>query len=240
MSLKTLFIACTAIVLIPACVINGNKRVKGNGNIITDSRQVADFSKIKVVGSMAVTITEGATDVAITTDENILPYIVTQVENGWLVIKTKNNSSIKSSNGIKLAIATPNLSALKVTGSGNVTVEDKFTNDSKMDFDLTGSGSVTVAVHTPMVKVDVTGSGSINISGETKTTDVNIAGSGNYNGFDLKAENGDVNIAGSGSANIFAETNLKINIAGSGDVNHKGNAAVQSRVMGSGKVKKVD
>ncbi len=240
MNLKTIFSALIAIVLLSACHINGSRRVNGSGDITTVSRNVADFSKIKVVGSMEVIVTNGATAVDITSDDNIIPLIVTVVENDWLIIKPKSNTSFKSTKGIKIKVSTQQLDALTVTGSGNVSVEDKFSNDSKMNFDLTGSGNVSVNVHTPLVKVNITGSGNIDIAGETKKADINIAGSGNYNGFELQAEIGDVNIAGSGNANIFAETDLKINIAGSGDVAYKGNASVQSKIMGSGKVKKLN
>jgi len=238
MTFKTLLTGLLAFVLLSACRFNSNNRINGNGNVVTESRQVQNFTKIKVVGSMDVTVTDDPTAVEIRTDENIQPYITTTVENGWLIIKSKNNTSIKSSNGIKMVVSTPNLSAVKVTGSGNVKVQDKFNNDNDMRFELTGSGNVTAKVHTPSVKAEITGSGNLDLEGETRNVQVEIAGSGNFNAFDLKAESADVDIAGSGNAHIFAESQLNVNIAGSGDVIYKGDALRKTKILGSGKVRK--
>lgn len=237
--MKALKLACIAIMLLTAASCRlSNKRVKGNGNVTTETRSVGNATKINVLGSMDVVLATGETSVKVEGDENVLNYILTEEHDGWLNIRERDNYDIQSKNNITVYITTPAISQIKVTGSGDVKSNSEFTSQDEMNFSITGSGDLTIAVNTPRLKAAIAGSGNLNASGETRDVKVSIAGSGNFNGYDLKAENADINIAGSGDASIYADVHLKANIMGSGGVHYKGNAIVDKSVMGSGTVSK--
>jgi hypothetical protein len=57
--------------------------VKGSGNVISESRQVTEFNKIRLEGQGKVVLTQGnQSSLKVTTDDNILPFIETGVKNG--------------------------------------------------------------------------------------------------------------------------------------------------------------
>lgn len=213
--------------------------VDGNGNRKSEERSIRNASKINLMGDMDVVVNSGNPSLKVEGDENILRYIETDVHNGWLEIKTRDHINLHSSNPVKVYVTTPELTALKVNGSGNITCTNKFSQGNNMSFDITGSGNISANVNAPEVNAGITGSGNMYLKGETRDAKIHITGSGNYDSPDLKAENADVRISGSGDANLFADNNLKASIAGSGNVKYRGNATVQQHTAGSGSVMKV-
>ncbi|MEJ7679456.1 MAG: DUF2807 domain-containing protein [Segetibacter sp.] len=63
-------------------------------------------------------------------------------DNGWLEIKTRDHVNIHSSHPVKVYVTTPEITALKVTGSGNLTCNNKFSSSNNMSFSITGSGNI--------------------------------------------------------------------------------------------------
>ena len=226
-----------SVLLFASCIDMGD-RIKGNGNIRNENRTVSQAEKIKVAGDMDVYIDQGPASARVEGDDNILQYIETVANGDWYEIRTKDDVNISTDKPVKVYITTPNLTALKLTGSGNIICKPKFSTENNTSFDITGSGDITTAINAPKVEAHISGSGDLHISGETKSLEIHVSGSGNYDGPDLKAEDVNVSIAGSGNADLFADSKLKASIAGSGDVKYKGNATVDSHIAGSGSVKK--
>lgn len=223
-----------------SCDLILGRRIKGNGNIISEQRNVASASKIKLMGSYIVEVTQGdTTSVRIETDENLLPYLSTSNESDWLVIKSKDHENLAPSDRIKVFITTNKLEGLDLVGSGNVIGKTKFSGGEMLEMKITGSGDINLEVNTPKIKSEITGSGNINLAGETKDEEIRIAGHGDYKAENLKAENANVHISGSGDVKIFADIKLVVNIAGSGSVNYRGNPQIEQHIAGSGNIRQI-
>jgi hypothetical protein len=226
--------------LFASSCISFDKKIEGNGKTTTEIRNVDKASKMKLIGDFDVVLSQGPLNIKVEADENLLPYILTVQENGWLEIRTKDKVDLKSSESIKVYVTTPQIDAIKIIGSGDVTSSGKFSSKDKMTLEVTGSGDLEIAVNTPEVEAEINGSGNLLISGETKDLKVDVSGSGNYKGADLKAENVKVEVAGSGDAFVFADESLKVDVAGSGGVKYKGNPSVKTNISGSGTVAKAE
>ena len=86
----------------------GSKKARGNGSIVTEDRSIDEFSKLKVSGSFRVVLTSDRTkELSIKTDENLMDYIITEVKDGSLIIKMKNNYYLKPSNHKAIAVEVP-------------------------------------------------------------------------------------------------------------------------------------
>ena len=86
----------------------GSKKARGNGSIVTEDRTVDEFSRLKVSGSFRVVLTSDRTkELSIKTDKNLMGYIITEVKDGSLVIKMKNNYYLKPSNHKAIAVEVP-------------------------------------------------------------------------------------------------------------------------------------
>jgi len=238
---KTSFIAIIACVcLLASCDGFYRERIKGNGKIATEQRSVASAKKIKLKGGFNIELTPGtSTSVKVEADENILPYIITENDGEWLVVRTKDHTSLSTSRSFKIYVTTPELDAISLSGSGDIIGTGKFTGSDELSVSIAGSGNANLEVNTPSVSANISGSGNITIVGETKKTRIDIAGNGDFKGQDLKAEEAEVHISGSGKVNVFADAKLDVHIAGSGDVFYKGKPAMTQHISGSGTVKEM-
>jgi hypothetical protein len=224
-----------------SCRWFGYKRVVGNGNLETQDRPIQRAERIKLAGSYDVEITQGpTTSVKVEADENILPFILTRSEDGFLIIKSKQHVSLSTDNTIKIFITTPKLEQVTLAGSGNIIGKSKFTGGDKLTLKIAGAGDMKMEVNTPSIEAEIAGSGSMTLTGETRDQRIRISGVGDYIGEALKSENAVVKIAGSGNVKLFAATTLDVNIAGVGSVYYKGSPTVKQHVAGSGEVKKLE
>lgn len=240
--MKHILLFLTVIMLTAtSCRWFGYKRVVGNGNLETQDRPVERAERIKLAGSYDVEITQGpTTSVKVEADENILPFILTRSEDGFLIIKSKDHVSLSTDNTIKIFITTPKLEQVNLAGSGNIIGKSKFTGGDKLTLKIAGAGDMKMEVNTPSIEAEIAGSGSMTLTGETRDQRIRISGVGDYIGEALKSENAVVKIAGSGNVKLFAAAKLDVNIAGVGSVFYKGSPAVKQHVAGSGEVKKLE
>ena len=58
---------------------------------MTEQRAIAQAAKIKLSGVLDIELTEGpVTSVKVEADENVLPYVITGMENGFLVVRLRD------------------------------------------------------------------------------------------------------------------------------------------------------
>jgi hypothetical protein len=216
-----------------------NKKISGNGDIITKTKSVDDYDKIGVAGSFNVKLYKGNEGtITIKADENLMEYIITEVKNGNLEIKFKKGYNISTRKTIEITVPFEDIEAVSLAGSGDVYTTD-IIKSPELKLSLAGSGNLDLNVDTGDLDSSIAGSGNIKLNGETKEFSCNIAGSGNLNGSNLKASVANVKIAGSGNIKINAINEIHAKIAGSGNVIYSGDPdIVKSNSAGSGSVRK--
>ena len=175
------------------------KPVIGNKKIVFQERTTLAYSQIKVLGNADIILTEGNVgQIAVETSENVLPYVVTEVKEGTLVIKLKHYGV----NYVpKLRIHIPideNFQKITIAGKGIVTTHKNFSlqlhslevvlkGDSnflgkelstrKAILSIAGAGNIEATV-TESVQAKIMGYGNISIFGNPPQRDTNIKGSG--------------------------------------------------------------
>lgn len=237
--MKNICFSFVAIALLISC--DHRETVRGNGNTGTESRTVGNFDGIQLRGSMNVHLTNGSERaVNIEVEENILPYVETYVNDGKLIIKYRDDVNINTREDVVVNVTAPRLDEIEVTGSGDITGENKFSGNEKIKVEVTGSGNIRLELDAPAVEASITGSGDIDLSGNTKNIKCSTTGSGEIDAAELKAENAAVRTLGSGSIRVFASVKLDATINGSGDIAYRGGGSVSSKINGSGSVKAID
>jgi hypothetical protein len=223
-----------------SCNLMG-ERVEGNGQLANESRQVSAFSNVESSGPMNIILQdEPSVGVRLEADQNLLSYILTEVDGKTLHIKTKKGYNLQSKNPIRVYVAAPVFNEVVLDGSGNMTSESILVNPDAMTLKLSGSGNINLQVNTPDLKSLMDGSGNIKLSGSADKWVAAISGSGNIYCFDLNTQKAQVTINGSGDAEVMASKQLTLKINGSGQIRYKGSPNVESHINGSGSVSKVD
>jgi hypothetical protein len=219
--------------LTDGCIIVANgKTVRGSGTVITEEREVSDFTKVHLKGSGKVFLTSGEKQsLEIKTDDNIMPLIETDVSGKKLTISHGNHHLRPTS--FEVFVTVKNLEGVAISGSGDVRGKDRFLADS-FYAEISGSGELDLEVETETLASKISGSGSIQLSGKAEDYTVSISGSGEINAFDVQAKNVSVKISGSGNCRVHAIESLDTKVSGSGDVYYKGRPKINTKMSGSG------
>jgi len=211
--------------------------ISGNGNVKDEKRPLSNINTVRTSGSIDVEIANGDTySLTVEDDENLIPYVVTEVNGGELNIHYKDGFSVMNDHA-KVIVTAPTLDKIITSGSGDITTNGVITNNNQIEMNTSGSGDVKANVNAPSIKVTGSGSGDIELSGMTKNFDCSISGSGDIKCSNLKSENAVIHVAGSSDVHVFASVSLKVNVTGSGDVHYSGNpASPEIHITGSGTV----
>ena len=215
---------------------NGEK-IKGNGNVVTKTRTTQNYDGVGIGGNFDVNLVQGAEGkITIEAEENIIPYIVTEVKGNTLQIKYKKNTNVRNTKRITITVPYADIEKVSLGGSGNITNKGTIKSDN-FKVSLGGSGNITLTVDANDVKSSIGGSGNIKLSGNSNEFKCSIAGSGSIKAYDLKTDILTATIAGSGSIKSTVKTKIKAKVVGSGNIYYKGNPThIDSKSVGSGDV----
>ncbi|SDS13241.1 Putative auto-transporter adhesin, head GIN domain [Polaribacter sp. KT25b] len=232
-------IILTAIIFTVTIAVNAqkNERIRGNGKVITVNRTTSNYDGVAVGGSFDVILVKGKEGkIIIEGEENIIPYIVTEIEKDLLQIKFKKNTNINTTKRLTVTVYFESIEKISLAGSGNITSNETIKNH---DFTvaLGGSGNITLNVEANEISSNIAGSGNIELTGKSNELTCSIAGSGSLKSYDLTTDILNTNIAGSGSVKITVDTKIKAKVVGSGSVYYKGNPTdIDIKSVGSGSV----
>ncbi len=240
-SMKKILTLALVLGLTTACNGQWGKRIKGNGQVITQERSVGEYSGVSLSGWFDVELVSGREgEITLRGESNLLEHIVTEVENGNLVIKNEKGYNLSSSprTGVQITVPVESISQVNLSGSGDINSRISLSSD---DFDIrvSGSGDVQLPLEAERVSVALSGSGDIGLSGTSRELKVSVSGSGDVKAFGLTAETVKVNVAGSADVEVTATGLLEARVSGSGDVEYRGNPKkVDAKSVGSGDISK--
>lgn len=216
-------LVCTGLIGTTGCGGNygsawGLPRIDGSGIMASETRELADFNGVALHDAAGLEIVSGSQhSVTITSDDNIIPLITTDISDGVLHISRSEN--FRSKSGLKILITAPSISSVSIHSSGSVK--------------LSGSQA-------DIFKAHIYGSGSIIGDGHHGKVEATIQGSGNIDLSNGSCHEASASISGSGSIILNPSELLIVKIAGSGSVKYKGSPEIKLNISGSGSVKQIE
>ena len=207
--------------------------VKGNGNVVSQDREVGNFSGVKINCSTDVFIKQGSkTHVVVKADENLLEMIETKVVGG--VLKIDIDGSISKSRQMDVYVTVKNLDEVQINGSGDVESENTISGID-LEIGINGSGDVDLDLDMKNVSTSINGSGDVELSGVNGDFVLKISGSGGFDGDNLRLNLCDISIYGSGNVELSGSANsVEVVQSASGDVNLYNLKAQNVSVRGGG------
>jgi hypothetical protein len=218
----------------------GNKKVSGNGDVITKTFKTDDYDFVAVNNSLDVELVEGKEGtITVTAESNIMEHLEIETDGDRLTVGVKKGINISTRKGIKVLVPVQSISGVSMAGSGDI-ISDMVLRNNKMSISVAGSGDITLHTESENLNVSIAGSGDVKLNGRTENLDASIAGSGDIEAYGLKANNVTASVAGSGDIAVFCNGGkIKASVIGSGDINYKGTASdIDKSVMGSGDITK--
>jgi hypothetical protein len=210
------------IVFLAACVVCASAchwvGVRGNGHIKTDERPVSAFANIDARGAFTIEWQNGPPSLHITTDENLLRYIDSDVSGDTLHLRTREQ--IRPSHGVQVVISSPTRTGARISGA--VKLAAKQLSGPRFALESRGASRVSLDGHIDELLADMTGASELTASGlQTKTAEISTTGAAD--------------------AEIAVAEKLKVAITGAGKVRYSGNPpTIEKHITGAGSIRHKD
>ncbi|MFH1050816.1 MAG: head GIN domain-containing protein [bacterium] len=238
--MKTFLIACfTVSMILTSCFFSSIICEKGSGKVIKQEIFKSGFTSLNLMNSANLLVTQGnAEKIIIETDENILNFLETEINNGELILS--NKLSICPSK-LNYYITMKDIKGFKILGAGNIISKTPIKSDD-LSLNIQGSGDIKFdSVDLIKLHVKILGSGDVKIKGSTEKFVSEINGSGDIYANGLTCDYARIETNGSGDVRVMVNKELIANINGSSDILYKGNPEnVKVKINGSGNVREIE
>ena len=219
-----------------ACRVNGFSFSQGSGNLVTEEREIGDFSQVSLEGFGELTITQGdAPELTITAEDNILNKIITEVRGDTLVITFEKGFNVAPTKKIQFELVVTELEGLTLSGAGDIFINAL--ESTSLDVTISGAGSLDIYhLEAKTVTIELSGAGDVEITGEVADQTLRLSGAGSYDAGDLQSQTAVVEISGFGNSTLWAEDALDITMDGAGQLEYYGQPVVSQHISGAGSI----
>ena len=212
------------------------QQVIGSGNQVSENRPVSGVERVELAIPARLEITQGSAEtLTIKADDNVLPYLMTDVRGGKLVIRYQPQAEVRPKQLPQITLTVKALKGVQVSSSGSLQVGPITTSD--FDLNLSSSGSIDIQeLKADAITADLSSSGNIDLQGVANTLNLDVSSSGSFQAGDLKVQKADITLSSSGEVTVWVTDDLRANISSSGNIYYYGNPTVNQNLTSSGKV----
>lgn len=213
--------------------------MRGSGNVITERREVSGYHAVDFSGVGELVIDQNGNEgLIVEGEDNILPFVRSEVSNGTLRIGLGGATPINPTRPLRFNLSARVMDGIYVSGAG--TVKTAGLDAAGLQLGVSGAGGLDADnVSSGVLAVQVSGSGFVVASGKALSQQVVISGSGAYKAEDLASSTARVSISGMGTATVRVSETLDAQISGAGSVNYIGDPTISKHVTGLGSVTKL-
>ena len=231
--------------------------IRGSGNVVEETRPVSGVTSVELATSGKLYIEMGdREELRIEAENNLLPYIQSEVQNGHLIIDIQDGARINKTEPINYYLMVQNLQAITLSSSGDVQAPEIEASDfviviqssgdlridglsvDRLRVNISSSGDMSLGeLLADDLVANLTSSGNLDISsGAVDSQSININSSGDYDTQNVESKLVEAEILSSGNAHVRVSDILTAFLSSSGDLYYIGDPELQVRTSSSGKV----
>jgi hypothetical protein len=208
-----------------SCDFINKKGIKGNGHVVTETRNISAFNKLRISGVFDVIIEQGESQkLVIETDENILPLIKSNVKDSVLLLTLSEDSSYYNSTKLTIHVTIKNIEQLDVVGVNGVKSVPLQLHEFVLHNKGVGNTNLNLSCHHFQAKLD--GVGNVTLTGNADSAAIVNSGVGNLYANQFITQQLKIINSGVGNAEVNAQQQINISNTGIGNINYTGNAKV--------------
>ncbi len=189
--------------------------VHGSGKMASEKRTLSGFTAIAAGGAVELEVSQSDSySVEVTADDNILPKIITKVENETLKIEMPNMDFFDNST-VYVKVSLPKLSSLELGGASHGILKD---------------------IKTDKLNLEISGASKLMVNGTVAQLNSEVSGASKLDAKELIADNAEIECRGASKALIHANATLNINAEGASRVIYSGSPKVSQETSGASSI----
>ncbi len=201
-----------------SCYFPGS--IKGNGNVVEETRDLDEFSKISVSRGMNVYISQGTTaKVVVKADENLLEVIDTYVDDKTLKVTTLKG--IRNATSNKVYVTVPDLEYIKSTSGSNIFSEDSL-KTGNLEIKSSAGSNIRLSLESGELTISAAAGSNIFLDGMAKSVNMKASSGSNIKAGDLLAENCDAKVSSGANIWIKVQNGLTAKASSGGNLFYSG------------------
>ena len=193
----------------------------GNGNVVTQIRNLRNFNRVHVTDGLTVNIVNGAQQVSITVDQDLQNNVVTDVDGDELKIRLAHNEDIAPTI-IQIDVSVPSLQALVVKDHSFVTADATQAEEWRLHVENESTARVT-NISAERFVAHITDQARAEVTGSVIKSDIDLHDASSLEATNLTTTETKIDISGGSQANLFATQRIEVDSAGNSSVNVAGN-----------------
>lgn len=257
--MKTTLRILLVISLFYSISLSAAEKEKGNGKIESRRITVERFDAIEISSRITLdersgmkmlsknrrpnfeflyTQTVDETTLEISTDENLIHWIVAEVKEGKLLITTKYDDLQVAPTQLSCRGSSPLLKRVDINGYMNFSANQLLNVDS-IAIHVNGISDVKLDnIRADYLRCNLSGVGNVKLTGKIEKAKWEISGVGRYYAYDCPVGELECHLSGVGKMQVNATERLIAELSGVGSIRYTGEASIHASTSGIGRVKR--
>jgi hypothetical protein len=216
---------------ISSCVFLGPS-IKGNGNVVEQTRSTGDFSKIDASRGMNIYISQGETfKVVVKADENLLEAIETETEGDVLIVRATQN--IRNATSKKVFITVPDLKEIEASSGCNIYSETKLVF-KELEVSTSSGCNVKLEINSDKTDFSASSGSNLNIKGTANSFKAKASSGSNIKAEELTANKCEAKASSGANIWITAKNDFSGDVSSGANIFVYGNPKNQNIEKSSG------
>ena len=237
MKTTNIILAISAALILSGCM-NLYPGKKGNGNVVTEDRNVSEnFTEVKASAGMDVFLTEGSENkIVVEADENLLSMIKTEVRDGKLEITSTGNIGFYKSK--KVHVTYVELNNIEAS-SGSEIVGNSVIRSERLSLKSNSGAEIKVEVFSKELTAKASSGADIEVSGKASSFIAEASSGSELDAKKLLTINCTAKASSGADISVTVKERLETQVSSGGDISYYGNpVSVDSNKSSSGSVRK--
>lgn len=191
---------------------------------------VSEFTKLNVHSALEVIVCDSVTDMVVTTDRNLLPYL--QISQSGKNLSIGYPCGLNWISNASTHVLLPSQKALQdlaISGASQVTIE-RTIDASEIDIDLSGASVLSADIAAQEADINLSGSSVANLQGSITRLEVGISGASQLvseksdDQYLLRANDIKGTLSGSSHLYVHSDGAIRCNVSGASVIFYTGTA----------------
>jgi len=196
------------------------KRIKGSGHVIKETRELSNFTSIDIGSAFEIElIKSNESKIIIETDDNIMPYIKTNVHAKELDVR--HDVDISNSTKMSLTIYYRELNELDISGAAELYSSDVLTT-RYLKLDFSGAAEVSLKLDVQSIEAEISGASNADLEGKAQDAEIEVSGAAVLRAYGLELHFLDLEASGASSVKVLVLDKFIIDASGAATVRYKG------------------
>lgn len=205
---------------------------KGNGKIVSETRDVSPFEAIDACCGIDVELRQAdKQSIEVVADENMLRHIITKVDNNTLYLSRDSQNAKPTS--LKVIVSFVDISELSAS-SGSSVRSTGVLNFGSVTLQSSSGSDINLSITAGSLTASASSGSNINLSGEAKTIHFSASSGADIDAEALKSTGAELNASSGGSVDANVSGEVTADASSGGDIDIKGNPATKNVNKSSG------